>query len=729
MDMMKYLPTLSLILMPALVWSQSYLTNGGFESGLNSNWQHTTSSGAAATASLSQEGPREGANELKIDYTTASTDQYAVTSSTTVTVGSDSIYLLVFWARESKQFQYKTDAADYVANPDFAKMIVTVTGESGQKQDVLYALRQGMTTFHLPFKTHDKTLTISFHPQTAGRQYYIDDVRLLDQTRHDGLDILNTYIWNNKRSTTGPTWLAGDNDVSFRLPDGRTVWFFNDSFDGQPNDPASNIFTNRGGFIRNAIVIQDVDGTLTSKGSSDTDGKGQRAFFEIIPGNEVYNADGSQKNLYWVGDAIMEDNKVKVYLVEVEGLQRSAVAELSYPDLQLLDIKPQAEFCYGYETMFVENDTIFLYKKNEGSTERGAHVARTPVGNLTGAQMWEFWNGSSWVKDQSQSVSVLDNVMPDGVVKLQDDNYAMVSGMNALSRDMYFSFAPAPQGPWTTNKLVYTRPDDWMYWAYMPNIHGQLDNGNYSVSYSSNSWLPLFFSTWSFADKYWYLLGLSPYTTEETNVALNKPVTVSSTAAGSNIAANAVDGNSTTRWSSEYSDTQWIYVDLQATYDINKVKVTWETACAKDYQIQVSVDASTWTTIHDISGNSQLVNTFGDLTATGRYVRIYGTSRATIWGYSIFELAVYGDSVPTRIGHVDGNMSRTTVSIQTNPVNGMLRVIGADKNPSYEIYSISGKKLLGGKGTTVNVSRFAPGVYVITGKDKTGNFRQKFVLQ
>jgi hypothetical protein len=497
-----------------------YLKNGGFESGLNVNWQHTVVSGAQAAFSLSKEGPKEGSSELKIDYAISSSDKYAVTSATSATVSTDSIYLLVFWARESKKFQYNTDSANYVANPDFARMLVTITGESGKITEVLYALRQGSTTFHLPFKSRDKKFTIAFHPQTAGRQYYIDDVRLLDQTVHNNIDVLHTYRWNNWRSATGPTWLAGDNDVSLRLPDGRTMWFFNDSFDGEPNDTASNILSHLGGFIRNAVVVEGADGSLTSRGSTDLDQKGQRAFFEIIPGNEIYNLDGTQSNFYWVGDAIMENGRVKVYLVEVYGKERSAIAEFSYPELQLLSIKPQAAFCLRYETMFVQNDTIYLYKKNESGSQIGAHVARTPVGNLIGAAMWEFWNGSSWVKDQTKSISVLNNVMPDGVVKLQEGNYAMVSGLGALSLTVDISFSPMPQGPWSAPKHIYTRPDDWMYWAYMPNFHGQLPNGNYSISYSSNAWLPLFFSGWSFADKYWYrpryiqvdLLGLSPYT-------------------------------------------------------------------------------------------------------------------------------------------------------------------------------------------------------------------------
>ncbi len=50
------------------------------------------------------------------------------------------------------------------------------------------------------------------------------------------------------------------------------------------------------------------------------------------------------------------------------------------------------------------------------------------------------------------------------------------------------------------------------------------------------------------------------------NLALNKPAFASSVENGGLLAPAAVDGNAAgTRWSSEFSDPQWLYVDLQGT--------------------------------------------------------------------------------------------------------------------------------------------------------------------
>src|SRR3974390_3325118 len=63
-----------------------------------------------------------------------------------------------------------------------------------------------------------------------------------------------------------------------------------------------------------------------------------------------------------------------------------------------------------------------------------------------------------------------------------------------------------------------------------------------------------------------------------TNIALNKPATASSVESNSYLASYAFDGSLSTRWSSQFSDPQWIYVDLGSTYNINEVILTWEKA-------------------------------------------------------------------------------------------------------------------------------------------------------
>ena len=134
--------------------------------------------------------------------------------------------------------------------------------------------------------------------------------------------------------------------------------------------------------------------------------------------------------------------------------------------------------------------------------------------------------------------------------------------------------------------------------------------------------------------------GGSGGTCGTTNVALNKTATASSTENASFPAAAAVDGNTGTRWSSAFSDPQWLEVDLGSTQSICQVTLNWETAYATAFQIQTSTDGSTWTPIYSTTtgtGGTQTLSVSG----TGRYIRMYGTARATQYGYSLWEFSVY----------------------------------------------------------------------------------------
>ena len=130
--------------------------------------------------------------------------------------------------------------------------------------------------------------------------------------------------------------------------------------------------------------------------------------------------------------------------------------------------------------------------------------------------------------------------------------------------------------------------------------------------------------------------------TSAANLALNRPTTTSSIESATYTGSMAVDGNGTTRWSSAFSDPQYVYVDLGETYSVNRVKIIWEDALASNYTVDISADATTWTAIKTVTGNTTLTNDWTGLTGSGRYVRINGTARGTMYGYSIFELEVYG---------------------------------------------------------------------------------------
>ncbi len=129
-------------------------------------------------------------------------------------------------------------------------------------------------------------------------------------------------------------------------------------------------------------------------------------------------------------------------------------------------------------------------------------------------------------------------------------------------------------------------------------------------------------------------------TVKPVSLALNKPA-VSSSRENEYVAANVTDQNSSSRWASERKDEQWIYVDLGRREMFGRVELDWEGAYAEEYKIQVSDNARTWKdVVHktDCKGGCELVE-FEPVTA--RYVRMYGVERATKYGFSLWNFAVY----------------------------------------------------------------------------------------
>lgn len=203
------------------------------------------------------------------------------------------------------------------------------------------------------------------------------------------------------------------------------------------------------------------------------------------------------------------------------------------------------------------------------------------------------------------------------------------------------------------------------------------------------------------------------------NIALQKPVTTSAnqTWLGSQgVGPNAVDGNLTTRWSSAFSPTEWIAVDLGSNYNISKIKIFWEASLAVSYKIDYSLDGTTWATIKTVTGNSAANNELTDITGTARYVRIVGLVRSYGWGgvqygYSIYELEVYGV--------INNSSSARTASTQptvtTSPTEDLSDVLDsgeADEKPSL---SFLDKTYTGGKQYQVAIFN-ASGTLIYTGK-------------
>ena len=129
----------------------------------------------------------------------------------------------------------------------------------------------------------------------------------------------------------------------------------------------------------------------------------------------------------------------------------------------------------------------------------------------------------------------------------------------------------------------------------------------------------------------------------------------------------AIDNDMATRWSSDFSDPQWLTVDLGAKATVCGLVIHWETAYASAYDVLVSLDGEAWTRVYSTTCGDGGVDDIFFAPAEARYVSLHGVKRGTGWGYSVFELYVKGedelpkveaDSVEV-VGLFDGDATTT----------------------------------------------------------------------
>jgi beta-glucosidase len=224
------------------------------------------------------------------------------------------------------------------------------------------------------------------------------------------------------------------------------------------------------------------------------------------------------------------------------------------------------------------------------------------------------------------------------------------------------------------------------------------------------------------------------------NLALRCPVTVTSIESPALDGRFAVDGNTGTRWSSAHSEPQSITVDLGSIFNVNRVLLRWEAAYGRDYAILTSTNGTEFLPVVFVQGGNGGNDTIG-FSATARYVRMVGISRATSYGFSLFELEVYGSPLAS-IDPPGSLPSRFALHENyPNPFNPST-IIGFDvpraSRVAVAVYDILGRQvaalidgqiLAGGHRVEWNAAGMASGVYFCRMTAEGFTQTRKLVLQ
>ena len=107
-------------------------------------------------------------------------------------------------------------------------------------------------------------------------------------------------------------------------------------------------------------------------------------------------------------------------------------------------------------------------------------------------------------------------------------------------------------------------------------------------------------------------------------------------------AMNAFDGDAKTRWSSPHADHQWLVADLGSDRTVIGVKLVWEAAFGEEYRVEGSLNNEDWSKLATVRGGDGEEDQIEFRPAKLRYLRINCVRRGTEYGFSLYEVQVWG---------------------------------------------------------------------------------------
>lgn len=268
-------------------------------------------------------------------------------------------------------------------------------------------------------------------------------------------------------ANTGGRWTGADGAYSARLPGGRQLWVYSDTFLGQVNPDGGRPRTSP--FINNSFIVQEGDRLSTVHGGTADD---PRAVITPTTPN----------SWYWAGATQVTGNLLQVVYLEFlrtgTGMwdwrwERNAVARFDATTLRMLGTSPIPSAAGVSWGMWLERvgGFTYVYGVEDLQNDKYLHVARVGGTDLRGR--WTYWTGSGWSAAESDSARVLLGIGNEFSVTRYGDWYLLVTQdtTEIFSAKLVAYFSSSPVGPFGGKTLLYTTPETGPLGSYgNPNI-------------------------------------------------------------------------------------------------------------------------------------------------------------------------------------------------------------------------------------------------------------------
>jgi hypothetical protein len=309
-------------------------------------------------------------------------------------------------------------------------------------------------------------------------------------------------------------WTGGDGTHSVRLPDGRVLWLFSDTYLGRvhgPPNPHGESYAWRdttAPLVRNSAVLMRegrLESTLPAPLFADPAPNQWRwPVAARVEPRSPGSAEKVVRVLLWVRTA---GPSPWIYGVPTA----TEVATLSLPHLRLESVvkvldqqlvpDPSRRVLFG-TTLVAEDGWTYVFGGDDGRAASRpashAYAARVPEGALADPAAWQYWNGSDWTAG-ARLRPVLGDGRRRGVGSafsvVRDEGtymlFTMAAGTRGLTTVAVY-WACSPQGPWhgPVEEFSPSLPPGQVA-AYNPQTHPVLSGeGRLVLSYDVN-WLEI----------------------------------------------------------------------------------------------------------------------------------------------------------------------------------------------------------------------------------------------
>ncbi len=289
-------------------------------------------------------------------------------------------------------------------------------------------------------------------------------------------------------------WTGADGTYSLRLPDGKELWIFSDTFLGQVNQDGSRPpVVEEGGttvFLNNSFAVER-GGRL----STIHDGTAAKPTAVMPPRDE--------NHWYWAGDATLAGGIVEATYQEYERFgtgawdwrwHRNVVARFAPGRLErpisVHDLPSGHGVAWASATL-KDGGFTYVYGVEDLGSPKYMHLARVRGQSLLGT--WEFLTADgTWSRNETDSARIMSGVANEYSVTKVGSSYVLITHDTSepLSPNIVAYTSCSPSGPFTGRQHVYTTPETGgNIFTYNAHAHPDVAGDGLVVSYNVNSFV------------------------------------------------------------------------------------------------------------------------------------------------------------------------------------------------------------------------------------------------